>query len=173
MPLSTLHDLFVHELKDIYSAEKQLLKALPKMAKAASSDELRSGFEDHLEQTQEQVARLEKIFEQLEVGSRGPKCAAMEGLIEEGSSIMEKDADEAVMDAALIASAQKVEHYEIASYGTLATFAHRLGYEEAEELLRQTLEEEKETDQKLTEIAESQVNIEAEGEEEEYEEVED
>ena len=161
MSMTTLHDLFVHELKDIFNAEKQLLRALPKMAKAASSEDLQAGFEEHLEQTRGQVERLEQIFELLETGARGPKCEAMEGLIAEGSTLMEEDAEPAVMDAGLIAAAQKVEHYEIASYGTLATYARMLGLEEAERLLRETLEEEKETDQKLTELAESHINQEA------------
>ena len=161
MQLKTLQDLFVHELKDIYSAEKQLLRALPKMAKAASSENLKAGFEEHLEQTRGQVERLEEIFSSLEVGTRGPKCEAMEGLIEEGASLMEEDAEPAVMDAGLIAAAQKVEHYEIASYGTLVTFARRLGHEEAANLLEQTLEEEKATDVKLTELAETEINAEA------------
>jgi ferritin-like metal-binding protein YciE len=162
MTLSTLQDLFVHELKDIYSAEKQLVRALPKMAKAANSTNLRAGFEEHLEVTRQQVERLEEIFESLDVGSRGPKCAAMEGLIEEGASLMEEDAEPNVLDAGLIAAAQKVEHYEIATYGTLVTFARLLGHTEAEKQLQQSLDEEKETDQKLTALAESEINVEAE-----------
>jgi ferritin-like metal-binding protein YciE len=162
MALKTLHDLFVHELRDIYNAEKQLLKALPKMAKAAASEKLQEGFEEHLEQTRGQVERLEQIFEQLEVSSRGPKCAAMEGLIEEGSDMIDEKAEDAVKDAGLIVSAQKVEHYEIATYGSLVTFARQLGLTEAESLLQETLDEEKETDAKLSELAESEINIEAE-----------
>jgi len=161
MKVKNLHDLFVEELKDLYSAEKQLLRALPKMAKAATSDELRQGFEEHLEQTEAQVARLEEIFEQLEVSPRGKKCVAMEGLIEEGKEIMEEDMDENVLDAALIAAAQKVEHYEIAGYGTVCTFARLLGEDRAAELLQETLDEEKETDVKLTELAETTINAEA------------
>ena len=157
--MTTLHDLFVHELKDIYSAEKQLVRALPKMAKAASSDRLREGIEEHLEQTEGHVERLEEIFESLDVRARGVKCAAMEGLIKEGSEIMEEDAEPSVKDAALIAAAQKVEHYEIATYGTLVTFANMMGHDKAEKLLQETLEEEKETDRKLTELAESEVNV--------------
>ena len=157
--MTTLHDLFVHELKDVYSAEKQLVKALPKMAKAASSEKLREGIEEHLEQTEEQVERLEKIFESLDSSTRGVKCAAMEGLIKEGSEIMGEDAEPAVKDAALIAAAQKVEHYEIAAYGTLVTFANMLGQDEAQKLLQTTLDEEKETDRKLTELAESEINV--------------
>jgi ferritin-like metal-binding protein YciE len=164
MAMSTLHDLFVHELKDLYAAEKQLVKALPKMAKAASSENLRAGFQEHLEVTKAQVGRLEEIFSMLEASTRGSKCVAMEGLIEEGAQIMEEDAEPAVMDAALIAAAQKVEHYEIAGYGTVATYARMLGHNEAAELLQQTLEEEKETDEKLTELAESEINVEAQAE---------
>jgi len=161
MTMSSLHDLFVHELRDIYHGEKQLLKALPKMAKAASSENLRAGFEEHLEQTRGQVERLEQVFSSLDMTARGIRCEGMEGLIEEGSSLISEDAEDAVKDAGLIAAAQKVEHYEIASYGTLATWARILGYSEAEQLLRQTLDEEKETDRKLTELAESEINVEA------------
>ena len=157
--MATLHDLFIHELKDIYSAEKQLVKALPKMAKAASSEKLREGIKEHLEQTEEQVERLEQIFESLDATARGIKCAAMEGLIKEGSEVMHEDAEPAVKDAALIAAAQKVEHYEIAAYGTLVTFASLMGHDEAQRLLETTLEEEKETDRKLTELAESEINV--------------
>jgi ferritin-like metal-binding protein YciE len=162
MTMTTLHDLFVHELKDLYSAEKQMVRALPKMARTASSDELRAGFEEHLEQTRGHVERLDEIFAELEIGPRGPKCVAMEGLIEEGSRVMKEDAEPAVMDAALIAAAQKVEHYEIAGYGTVLAYARRLGHSHAQELLQQTLDEEKETDRKLTELAESEINVEAE-----------
>jgi ferritin-like metal-binding protein YciE len=162
MALSTLEDLFGHELKDLYSAEKQLVRALPKMARAATNPDLKAGFEEHLEQTREQVERLEEIFSALEISSRGAKCAAMEGLIEEGSQLIEEDLDEEVRDAALIGAAQKVEHYEIAGYGTLVTYARQLGHTDAEKLLQQTLDEEKETDQKLTELAESGINAAAE-----------
>lgn len=158
MALETLADLFVDELKDLYSAEKQLVKALPKMAKAASSAKLRKGFEDHLRQTEDHVERLENIFEQLGVKPRGPKCEAMEGLIEEGKRVMKEDAEPAVMDAALIAAAQRVEHYEIAGYGTVRTFARMLGNNEAERLLQRTLEEESQTNEKLTKLAESEIN---------------
>lgn len=161
MALDTLEDLFLHELRDLYSAEKQLLKALPKMAKAAASANLKQGFEQHLLQTEIQVERLEQIFEQLGKAPRGPKCVAMEGLIEEGKKLMEEDAEPPVGDAALIASAQKVEHYEIAGYGTVRTFANLLGYSDAEELLQQTLDEEKQTDEWLTELAESEINVQA------------
>jgi len=160
--LKTLDDLFVHGLKDIYSAEKQLVKALPKMAKAASSEKLRAGFEEHLEQTRGHVERLETIFKALDASTRGVKCAAMEGLVEEGAEMIGEDAEPAVRDAGLIAAAQKVEHYEIASYGTLAAFAELLGHSDAVELLRQTLAEEKETDEKLTQLAESEINMSAE-----------
>ena len=166
MKLKTLRDLFVHELKDLYSAEKQLLKALPKMAKAASNEELQSAFEEHLEQTEEHVNRLERILKDLGESTRGEKCAGMEGLIEEGNKLMGEDTSPDVLDAALIVAAQKVEHYEIAAYGSARTFAEILGEDEAAELLQETLEEEGETDQKLTELAESTVNVEAEEEEE-------
>lgn len=158
MALETLADLFVDELKDLYSAEKQLVKALPKMAKAASSAKLRKGFEDHLRQTEDHVERLENIFEQMGVKPRGPKCEAMEGLIEEGKRVMKEDAEPAVMDAALIAAAQRVEHYEIAGYGTVRTFARMLGNNQAERLLQRTLEEESQTNEKLTKLAESEIN---------------
>jgi ferritin-like metal-binding protein YciE len=160
--IKSLHDLFVHELRDLYSAEKQLLKALPKMAKAANHEELKEGFEEHLGQTEEHVSRLEEIFEKLGVSSRGEKCAAMEGLIEEGKKILEEEMPENVLDAALIAAAQRIEHYEIAGYGTAKTFAEILGEDEAVDLLEQTLDEEKETDVKLTELAESTINADAE-----------
>lgn len=159
MSLTTLEDLFVNELKDLYSAEKQLVKALPKMAKAASSAKLRKGFEDHLKQTKKHVERLEQIFDELGVKPRGPKCEAMEGLIDEGKRVMKEDAEPAVMDAALIAAAQRVEHYEIAGYGTVRTFANMLGQKDAERLLQQTLEEESQTNEKLTKLAESEVNV--------------
>src|SRR5487761_1073272 len=158
MPLNTLEDLFVDELKDLYSAEKQLVKALPKMAKASTSPKLRKGFEDHLKQTLKQVDRLEEIFDEMGIKPRGPKCEAMEGLIEEGKRMMGEDAEPTVMDAALIAAAQRVEHYEIAGYGTLRTFANLLGRKSAERLLQQTLEEESQTNEKLTKLAESEVN---------------
>jgi ferritin-like metal-binding protein YciE len=162
MKLKSLRDLYVHELKDIYSAEKQLTKALPKMAKAASHEELTAGFEEHLAQTEGHIERLETILEALGESTRGDKCKAMEGLIAEGQGLMEEDATPDVMDAALIAAAQKVEHYEIASYGTVRTWAEMLGEEEAVNLLQQTLDEEIETDEKLTELAESTINVEAE-----------
>lgn len=160
--LKTLEDLFLHELKDLYSAEKQLVSALPKMAKAASSEKLRQGFEEHLEQTKGHVERLEKIFDKLGKSHRGHKCAAMEGLIEEGKQMIEENAAPEVKDAGLIGAAQRVEHYEIAGYGTARTLASHLHNPEAEELLQQTLDEEKATDEKLTQLAESEINIMAE-----------
>jgi ferritin-like metal-binding protein YciE len=161
MKMMSLHDLYVQELKDLYSAENQILKALPKMARAASSEELQQAFEEHLEQTERQVERLEQIFEKLDVRPRGKKCKGMEGLIEEGKEQMSEEAEEAVMDAALIAAAQKVEHYEIASYGCARTYAQQLGDEWAAELLQETLDEESETDKKLTELAVNIINVEA------------
>jgi ferritin-like metal-binding protein YciE len=153
MPNEGLKELYVDELKDLYSAENQLVKALPKMAKAASSDELRQGFEEHLEQTKEHVARLEQIFEALDESPKGKKCMGMEGLVKEGAEAMGEDFEDAVMDAALIGAAQRVEHYEIAAYGTLLEFANVLGETDAASLLEETLNEEKETDEKLTELA--------------------
>jgi ferritin-like metal-binding protein YciE len=155
MKLNSLHDLLVEELRDLYSAENMLLKALPRMAKAASSEELQAAFEEHLTQTEEQVRRLDRIFKQLGAKAKGKKCKAMEGLIEEGKEIMEQDGDEAVLDAAMIGAAQKVEHYEIASYGTARTFAQILGLDDVADLLQETLDEEADTDKRLTEIAES------------------
>jgi ferritin-like metal-binding protein YciE len=160
MPNDGLKELYIDELKDLYSAETQLVKALPKMAKAASSDELRQGFEEHLEQTKEHVQRLERIFQSLDESPKGKKCMGMEGLIKEGSEVVEEDFEGAVMDAALIGAAQRVEHYEIAAYGTVFAFAEELGETEQAGLLNETLAEEKETDEKLTKLAE-QVNAEA------------
>jgi ferritin-like metal-binding protein YciE len=156
--LENLEDLYLHELKDIYSAEKQLTKALPKLAKAASSEELKSAFEEHLKQTEGQIKRLDQIFERIGESSSGPKCEGMEGLLKEGETLLKEKASEEVLDAGIITAAQKVEHYEIASYGSLCTFAELLGHEEDAELLKETLGEEKETDEKLTELAESGVN---------------
>jgi ferritin-like metal-binding protein YciE len=161
MKMQTLEDLFHHELKDIYSAEKQLTKALPKMAKAATHEELRAAFEEHLEVTETQLERIEGILDQLGVNARGAKCPAMEGLIEEGKELLEMDAEPDVLDAALICAAQRVEHYEIAAYGCARTFAQQLGYDDIAEVLQTTLEEEAEADEKLTQIAESRVNAEA------------
>jgi ferritin-like metal-binding protein YciE len=158
--ITTLHDVYVEQLRDLYSAENQLVKALPKMAKAASSPELAQGFTDHLEQTKEHVARLEKIFESLEEKPTGKKCKAMEGLVAEGAETIEENATPAAKDALLIAAAQRVEHYEMAGYGSVKTYARLLGEDESAKLLEQTLQEEEETDEKLTEVAES-INAEA------------
>ena len=147
-----LMELFVDELKDIYSAENQLIKALPKMAKAATSGNLRAGFEHHLEQTKEHASRIEEICTELGEKPTGKKCGGMEGLIGEGKEMMDEFEGD-VLDAALISAAQRVEHYEIAAYGTVRTYAELLGNDRAVELLEETLEEEKETDQKLTELA--------------------
>lgn len=171
MKINTLQDLYIEELRDIYNAENQLLKALPKMAGAATSEELRTALEDHFEQTKEHVERLDQIFESIGVPAKGKKCKAMEGLVEEGNELLEEEIAKHVLDAALIAACQRVEHYEIAVYGTLATFAKLLDREEDADLLGQTLDEEKEADEMLTDIAESTINSEAEsgGESEEDE----
>ena len=171
--VQSLQDMYVEELKDIYNAEKQLLKALPKMAKAASSDELRTAFEEHLEQTKGHVERLEQVFQTMDMAAKGKTCEAMKGLVAEGEEILELEGDEATIDAGLIAAAQKVEHYEIATYGTLRSWAKQLGSEEAATLLQQTLDEESETDERLTKLAESIVNPDAEGGEASAEEDED
>jgi ferritin-like metal-binding protein YciE len=161
MEMESLQDLYVEELKDIYNAENQLIKALPKMAKAASSEELKSAFTTHLEETREHAQRLEQIFEKLGASPKGKKCKGMEGLLEEGKEMMGEDAEPEVMDAGLIAAAQRVEHYEMAVYGTVRAYAKLLGDDEAARLLQQTLEEEGATDKKLSDIAESQINVEA------------
>jgi ferritin-like metal-binding protein YciE len=148
-----LKELYIDELKDLYSAETQLVKALPKMAKSAASDELRQGFEEHLEQTKGHVQRLEQIFETLGESPKGKKCKGMEGLIAEGSEVAEEDYEGNILDAALIGAAQRVEHYEIAGYGTVRAMAEVLGEDEHVSLLTETLDEEKETDEKLTELA--------------------
>jgi len=160
--LKSLDDLLVHELQDIYNAEGQILKALPKMIKAASHPELQSAFEEHLEQTEGQVERLDQVFKLLGVPAKGKKCEGMAGLLEEGKKTMEEDALPSVMDAALIAAAQKVEHYEIASYGCVCTYAEMLGYEQVHDLLGQTLDEEEATDEKLSALAENVINVDAE-----------
>jgi len=162
MPPENLDELLVEELKDLYSAESQLVKALPRLAKKAGDVELRTAFQEHLNQTEVHVIRLERVCELLDCKPRGKKCVAMEGLIEEGKEEMEEISDHDVLDAALIGAAQKVEHYEIAAYGTARTHALRLGYVEAASILQQTLEEEGDADKKLTRIAESHVNAEAE-----------
>jgi len=149
----SLQDLFVVELKDLYNAEQQMVKALPKMAKAAASDDLRTAFEDHLEQTKGHVERIEQAFQQLDLTPRGKKCAAMEGLITEGKQLIEEYDADSVLDAGLIGAAQKVEHYEIAAYGTARTHAELLGHRDIADLLERTLEEEKQANQKLTELS--------------------
>jgi ferritin-like metal-binding protein YciE len=159
-----LHKLFLGELADIYNAEQQLTKALPKMAKVAESDELREAFETHLEETEEHVSRLEQIFEELGESIKRKTCQAMKGLIEEGEDLIKEEKGSSALDAALIAAAQKVEHYEIASYGTLATWAEQMGHGEVLELLKETLDEEKSADEKLTTIAESTANQKAQAE---------
>jgi ferritin-like metal-binding protein YciE len=161
MKMRTLQDLFVHEIKDLYSAEKQLLKALPKMVKAASHSELEEGLQNHLAETEGHVTRLETIMQQFEIPNRGPKCKAMEGLIAEGQEALEEDSEDDVRDAAIIAAAQRVEHYEIAGYGCARTFAEQLGHAEAARLLQETLDEEKAADEKLTHIAMQRINQEA------------
>lgn len=164
MEQNALKELYIDELRDIYDAEEQLTKALPKMAKAATSDELRAGFEEHLEQTKGHVQRLEQIFESLGEKPKGKKCKGMQGLIAEGKErIEEEDLEGEVLDAGLISAAQRVEHYEIAAYGCVRTYANLLGDTEAASLLEETLEEEKETDKKLTELSET-INVEAAGE---------
>ena len=157
----TLHDAFIDEIRDAYDAEKQLIKALPKMAKAATSPELRAAFESHLEETRGQVTRLEKVFESLEEKAQGKHCDGIEGIIEEAAAAMEEDFDEMAMDAVLIASAQRAEHYEMAAYGTLVAWARAMGHAEAAELLEETLNEEKAADEKLTALAEGGINDEA------------
>jgi ferritin-like metal-binding protein YciE len=162
MELETLKDLYIHELKDLLSADHQLLKALPKMAKAATNDDLAAGFEEHLEQTREHAARLEKILKSHdESADRPPKCKGMEGLIKEGEEMIEEEADDEVRDAGLISAAQRVEHYEIAGYGCARTYADLLGDKKGAEVLQITLDEEGETDKKLTKLAKSVVNLEA------------
>ena len=172
MSLGTLDDLFLQEIKDIYDAEKQLTKALPKLAKKATSPDLKAGFQAHLRETEQHVDRLEQVFELLEMPVRGKTCKGMKNLIAEGNEMIAEAEDDATRDAVMIAGAQKVEHYEIASYGTVRTWAQLLGKNDVASLLEDTLEEEKATDQKLTEIAESCVNQAAadEGDEDEEEE---
>jgi ferritin-like metal-binding protein YciE len=158
MAVKSVKDLLLEELRDIYHAEKQLVRALPKMAKKAKSDELRQAFEHHLEETKGQVERLDQVFQQLDSRSSGKRCEAMEGLIEEAKEMMEEISTPEVLDAAMIAAAQKVEHYEIASYGSVQALAEALGHTEAARLLEDTLNEEKSADQKLNQIALSSVN---------------
>jgi ferritin-like metal-binding protein YciE len=159
MKLNTLKDLYIHELKDLYSAENQIIKALPKMVKAATNDQLASGFQEHLEQTKGHAERLEKILSSLDESTRGPKCKGMEGVIAEGSEMIGEEADEEVRDTGLIAAAQRVEHYEIAGYGTARTYASLLGDKDGEKLLQMTLDEEADTDKKLTALATSSINV--------------
>jgi ferritin-like metal-binding protein YciE len=158
MSVENLEELYLHELKDVLDAERQIAKALPKMAKATESEELRAAFEEHLSQTEEQIGRLETIFESMDKAARGKHCPGVEGIIKEGSETIKENDTGPALDAALIAGAQKVEHYEIASYGTLVEWAKLLGRDDAVELLQQTLAEEKETDEKLTTIA-SELNL--------------
>jgi ferritin-like metal-binding protein YciE len=160
--LNNLQDLFVHELKDLYSAEQQILQALPKMASATEHGELRQAFQEHERTTREQVKRLDVIADELDVDIKGHKCRGMEGIIKEGQELIDSNSDGDTRDAALIGSAQRVEHYEIAGYGTARTFAQRLGHQRAAELLQQTLDEEGQTDHRLTSIAERMVNPDAE-----------
>lgn len=161
MEMQSLKDLLIDELKDLYSAENQILKALPKMIKKATSPQLKQGFEKHLKETQGHVERLEKIFKELDESPRGKKCKGMEGVIADGKELMEEDADPEVMDAGLIGAAQHVEHYEIAGYGCVRTYSDLLGLNSISKLLQQTLDEEKATDEKLTELA-GNINVEAE-----------
>ena len=161
MKMENLQDLYIHELKDLYSAENQIIKALPKMAKAATHPKLADGFKQHLEQTKEHAARLERILKSHDETTRGPKCKGMEGVLKEGQEMIEEDAEDDVRDAGLITAAQRVEHYEMAGYGTARTYAQLLGDNAGAKLLQKTLDEEGATDKKLTKLAES-INVEAE-----------
>lgn len=161
MQIDSLEKLFIDNLKDVYNAEKQLVKALPRMAKAATDSELQTAFTNHFRQTEKQVERLEQIFRELGKNPVGKKCAGMEGLLEEGKELLQEDIEEEVLDAGLIVAAQKVEHYEIAAYGSLKTFARLLGLDTAERLLDETLTEEKEADRLLTTIADRSINVDA------------
>lgn len=169
MSLGNLQDLYLNELKDLYNAEHQILKALPKMAKAATAPQLKDAFNHHLEETQKQVERLDQIFQDLGKSARGKKCVGMEGLIEEGNELLKQAGEPSVKDAGLISAAQRVEHYEMAAYGTVRTYAQILGYDEQARALQETLDEEGEEDHKLTEIAEGSVNTKAQAEEGEAE----
>jgi len=157
----TLHDAFIEELRDTYDAEKQLIKAMPRIAKAVSSPDLRAAFEQHLAETREQVARLERVFESIGEKARGKHCDGMAGILEEAKSALEEDAEDATMDALIIASAQRAEHYEMAAYGTLVSWAQAMGHNDAAQLLQETLDEEKATDEKLTTLAEGGINQQA------------
>src|SRR5207302_9061910 len=161
MKLETLKDLYIHELKDLYSAEEQIIKALPKMVKAATDKQLAAGFEEHFEQTKEHAARLEKILRIHDESTRGPKCEGMEGVIKEGDEMIEEDAEDEVRDAGPIAAAQRVEHYEMAGYGCARTCAELLGDRDSAQLLQTTLTEESDTDKKLTKFAKSVINVRA------------
>jgi ferritin-like metal-binding protein YciE len=158
MALESMQDLFLNELKDVYNAEKQILRALPRMAKAADAPALQQAFNKHLRETEGHVKRLERIFKSLGEAARGKKCKGMEGLIEEGKEILEEEGSPEVIDAALISAAQRVEHYEMAVYGCLRTYAQLLGYDEADRLLQQTLQEEEATDKALTALGEGGIN---------------
>jgi len=160
--LASLQDLFVEQLQDLYNAENQILQALPKMAKAASAPELRQAFEQHLEQSRMHVERLDRVFKQIGASSKGKPCKGMQGLIAEGEEMIKEKAEPEVRDAGLIAAAQRVEHYEIAGYGCVRTYASQLGQQQAAQLLQQTLDEEGTTDKKLTQLAERLINLEAE-----------
>jgi len=159
MELETLQDLYIYELKDLYSAEKQLVRALPKMAQAAKNEQLSAGIQKHLEQTKQHAARLEKILSSHKQSTRGAKCKGMAGIIAEGAEMIEEEADPEVKDAGLISAAQRVEHYEIAGYGTVRTYAELLGDKEGAKLLHTTLQEEEETDKELTKVAKSAINL--------------
>lgn len=161
MELDTLKNLYIKELKDLFSAESQIIKALPKMVKAATNEDLAAGFEEHLKQTKEHAARLEKILKSHDETTRGPKCHGMEGVLEEGAEMIKEEADDEVRDAGLISAAQRVEHYEIAGYGCVVAYAKLIGDNKGAKLLQQTLDEESETDDKLTELAESVINVSA------------
>ena len=167
--MENLHDLFEETLRDIYYAEKAITKALPKMAKKASSEDLAAAFQEHLQQTEGQIERLEQVFKLIEKPARGKKCHAIEGMIEEAEEIIKEAESDTVRDAGMLAAAQAVEHYEISRYGTLVAWAQKLGLSEAAELLEETLDEEKETDEKLSELAESEINAEADQDEDEEE----
>jgi len=162
MELDTLKDLYIEELKDLYSAEKQIVKALPKMIKATKHPELKAAFKTHLAQTVEHVKRIETVCEELGASPRGKRCVGMAGLLEEGADLIDEEPDADVLDAGLISAAQHVEHYEMAGYGTVRTYARQLGYESQAELLQRTLDEEGETDHLLTDLAEARINLEAE-----------
>ncbi len=161
MKLETLRDLLIEEVADIYDAEHQIIEALPKMKKAAHSDKLKQSFQEHLDVTREQVSRLEQVFEMLGEKPHRKSCKAMKGLIKEGEEMIEEDADRDVKDAGLIAAAQRVEHYEIAAYGTAMAYAKQIGLDDAIKLMSRTLDEEKQTDQKLSQLAESTINVRA------------